>query len=483
VNVDNNISTVERTKFSFPVMENIPLLIGLVIGLFFSIIGFGGVIKTLVIPILIGFAFIIVAKPARILILIIYLSFFISGLSRYLPLPWGLGIDILLVLCWLVMFIKEFKNLKLVYLKNDFMVLSMLWMFYLVFLITNPESKSTEAWFYAMRGIGFYHVLILSLTLLLFRDVKYLDKFLNTIIGLSVLGALWGMKQKYIVLDDVENHWLWVDGHFDEHILFGVLRAFSFYSDAGQFGASQAMIAMMCCILFLQKNISLKLRIFYAIGFLFTFIGFGISGARGALAIPAIGGFVFLILSKNIKLLTLGLIAFGITFYILKYTHVGHGVEQVRRMRTALASDNPSLNARKRNQDIFGEYLKDKPLGGGVGSAGYWGNRFSPNTLLAQTPTDSYYVKIWVETGVIRVCFHVFILGYIMGRAVSFINHLKSDNLKIKAIAIFSSIIGVLAASYGNQVFSQMPTGVIMSISIGLLFLMPHFDQQLKIVK
>ena len=56
MNVDNNISTVERTKFSFPVMENIPLLIGLVIGLFFSIIGFGGVIKTLVIPILIGFA-------------------------------------------------------------------------------------------------------------------------------------------------------------------------------------------------------------------------------------------------------------------------------------------------------------------------------------------------------------------------------------------------------------------------------------------
>jgi hypothetical protein len=36
---------------------------------------------------------------------------------------------------------------------------------------------------------------------------------------------------------------------------------------------------------------------------------------------------------------------------------------------------------------------------------------------------------------------------------------------------------GVLLASYGNQVFSQMPTGMIMNVSIPLIFLSPLYDK------
>lgn len=406
------------------------------------------------------------------------LSFFISGLTRYLALPWGLGIDILLVLVVAIVFFKEFKQIKSSYLRNDLMFLAALWMGYIILQIGNPGSSSITAWFYAMRGIGFYQLLIFGAVFLLFREKRQLRIFLHSIIVLSILGSLWGMKQKYFGLDYAEDHWIWALGHHDEHILFGVLRVFSFYSDAGQFGASQAMVALMCSILFLDTSIGTKRRLFYLIGFLLTGFGFAISGTRGALAVPAIGGLAFLVTSRNFKILIVGVSVMAGTFGLLKYTHVGHGIEQVRRMRTALAPDNPSLLARLKNQRTLGRYLQSRPMGGGVGSAGYWGERFSPHTLLAQTPTDSYYVKIWAETGVIGVCMQALIFGYIVGRGTLIVLNTKCQTLRYQGMALFSAFVGVLFASYGNQVFSQMPTGFIMSMGIAFLFLIPTYDKE-----
>ena len=173
----------------------------------------------------------------------------------------------------------------------------------------------------------------------------------------------------------------------------------------------------------------------------------------------------------------------GLTFFILKYTHLFHGIEQVRRMRTALSSENPSLQARLRNQATLGRYLKSKPIGGGIGTAGFWGNRFSPNTLLADTPTDSYYVKIWAETGIVGLVLHLSMLAYFAGKAGYIVWHLKDEDLRYKMMAIYAGFVGVIFCSYGNQVFSQMPTGMIMNLSIPLLFMAPLYDHLLKTEK
>ena len=128
-------------------------------------------------------------------------------------------------------------------------------------------------------GIAFFY----------YRKVKDLDKFLNIITYLSVLGTLWGLRQQIFGTDAAEDYWLWVEDHQDEHVLFGVLRVFSFYSDAGQFGSSQAMMSLLCGIIALGPG-PLKSRLWYGFAAFMTFIGFAISGTRGALAVPAAGG-------------------------------------------------------------------------------------------------------------------------------------------------------------------------------------------------
>lgn len=402
------------------------------------------------------------------------IGFFSSGIARYVDAPWGLLLDVLLAVGWLSCLFK-FKKQDWVPLRNDVMVVTMVW-YGLVFLeLANPEMRSAAAWFYAMRGAGLYQLMAFGLTFLLLRHPKYLDQFLKITMIFSILGVAWGFRQMIFGTDKAEDYWLFVEGYALTHMLHGVLRVFSFYSDAGQFGAQQAMMALICGIIAMGPY-PLKTRLLYAAGALITFVGFGISGTRGALAVPGVGAIVYLVMSKNFRLLAIGALVMGLTFYFLKYTFALQNVEQVRRMRTALNFEDESLQVRFRNQVTFGNYLRSRPFGGGIGSAGFWGHRFSPGTLLAETATDSYYVKIWAETGIIGICLHLFMFGYLVGKGGYVVWTLQDPYLRQKIIAIYAGMCGIFMASYGNQVFSQTPTGIILYIGIPFIFMAPNWD-------
>ncbi|WP_083262432.1 O-antigen ligase family protein [Roseivirga sp. 4D4] len=404
------------------------------------------------------------------------MGFLSSGLTRYVPGPWGLSIDILLALCWLVVLMNKQIRVNWKNAKNDLVWISCIWMLYLCLEMVNPSGNGPIAWFYAMRGIGFYQFLTIPLVFLLFREDRDVQKFLNIIIGLSLLGTIWGFKQQIFGVDAAEYYWLYDLDHHEEHVLHGVLRVFSFYSDAGAFGASQAMMALLCGILFMGPSPMMK-RIKYLILGLIFFLGFAISGTRGALMVPLAGGIAYLILMKNFKVLASGFAGIVIVFCILKYTFLFQGVEQVRRMRTALDPNNKSMSVRLDNQKIFGQYLANKPFGGGIGTAGFWGARFNPDSLMANTATDSWYVKIWAETGFVGLLLHLMIIGYILGKSGHAIMVMPSSQRKSIAMGFYASFVGIVFASYGNQVLGQMPTGPIMNMMIPFLFILTRKTQ------
>ncbi|QNL22670.1 O-antigen ligase family protein [Hyphobacterium sp. CCMP332] len=434
-----------------------------------------GIIFLISLPLLIFIPATLIKKPKQAIWFSFVMAFFISGFSRYISIPWGLSIDIILFLAWIGLAFH--KNVKWKRLNNDIFILSLIWFGYICIEFINPNGNGALAWFYAMRGIGFYQILSFGIVFLFFDEKRDLEKFIYLLIALSILGTIWGFKQQLGFLDFAENHWLFAENHQDEHILHGVLRVFSFYSDAGQFGANQAMVSLLCSVLFLGPHSFFKKSIFL-IAALVCFLGFAISGTRGALAIPAFGGLFYLIASRNFKVLFSGIIFFLLIFLILKYTFMFQGIEQVRRMRSALDPNNPSLMVRLQNQKVFGEYLADKPFGGGIGTAGYWGFRFNPGSLMANTATDSWYVKIWAETGIVGITFHIATLMYIMAMGFKVTGNIKSQNLRSYALALYAAIGGVLFSSYGNQVFGQMPTGMIMNLAIPFLFIIHKIDQK-----
>lgn len=455
--------------------------IAVVLILFFSTFIFAFIIQTeraefalvlLVFPFMFILLWKIFSNPIFGIFTIVAYGFFANGFNRYIPgVTFGLGIDGLLIITYVALFFYSFnKNVEWSSVFKDITLLYTIWFAYALVELMNPEKNSTEAWFYAMRGISLYVFLMVPLVLLLFHKYQSVNIFLYIWGVLSILASIKGFIQVNIGLDPFEKAWLFTGGP-STHIIFGKLRAFSFYSDAGQFGAAQAHAGVIGAIIFINTR-SVKEKVFFAIMSITGFYGMFISGTRGAIAVPFAGLFLYLILTRNIKMVALGIVMGMMVFVFFKFTSIGSGVYAIQRMRTAFNPNDPSLQVRLANQRILRLYLATRPMGGGIGSAGNWGKRFSPNGFLANVATDSWYVQIWAEQGIIGLVLHIFIMVYVVGKG-SFLSVFRVTHpvLQAKLFAMAAGIFGVMAASYGNGVLGQLPTGPLIYVSVAVMFL------------
>ncbi len=403
-------------------------------------------------------------------------AFLANGIPRYAGdmVPFGLFVDAILLLGLVSLLLSrgKFRNWSPV--KNDLVLMSLVWMGYTLVQLFNPEAVSFVAWFYAMRGVAFYQILLIPLGLMVVRDRSDLRLFLIIWFGFSLLASLKGIQQIVIGTDPFETKWLDGGGGLT-HRIQGRLRAFSFYSDAGVFGAAMGQTALVAGLMAFGKLKSYLKWILLMLAAI-CFAGMLYSGTRGALAVPAAGGMLYLFLSRNFKVFAVGMILGLAVFGILRFTFIGNTSYQIYRLRTAV---RPALDAsfqvRLENQRRLKTYLADKPFGGGIGSAGNWGMRFSPNTFLAQTPTDSWYVRIWAEMGIIGLSLHLFILFYLLARCSIIVWKLKDPELRNILVALVSGIFGIMVASYGNGLYGQMPINVVILMSYVLIYRAPHW--------
>jgi len=458
------------------------LIVVSVVGLGYVIArgGIGTAMAILVLPPILMYLNRLFSNPSIGMFTLLILAFTAIGLNRYIPaLPLGLSIDIMLVLTYIAAFFRFFNN-KPNYtpFKTDLTILALLWFLYAVFQIFNPEALSKQAWFYAMRGMSFYPILTVPLTYMLFNKVKYLNYYFYIWAVFTILATIKGWMQLNIGPDFAEQRWL-DEGGAITHILFGELRVFSFYSDAGQFGAAQAAAGIAGIILALNVKKRWEILLFSMMGITGIY-GMMISGTRGAMIVPLIGGFVYILLRKNIRVIIFGTLLLIGVYSFFRYTYVGQSVAQIRRMRTAFQpEDDASLQVRLENRRILAKYLASRPLGGGIGSAGNWGKRFSPQGFLAQVATDSWYVQIWAEQGVIGLGLHLLIITYILVKS-SYLIMFKIRNpiIRGKMSALVVAFGGIMGASYGNGVLGQMPTGILTYISWVFLFLSQELDDE-----
>jgi hypothetical protein len=406
----------------------------------------------------------------------IALNFILIGVARYVVgIPFGFGIDIILILTYLALFINRFHTrIDWTPAKKDITLLLTIWLVYAIFQLANPEARSVDAWI-SGRGMSFYPFLLVPLTLLFINTPKRLNYFFNVWAIFSLLATLKGIMQMTFGADFAEQAWL-DQGNFKTHVLFGQLRAFSFYSDAGQFGANQGYTGVVFFIYALsQKKIASKF--FFIIVSVLGIYGMIMSGTRGALSVPVAGFMTYFVLSKNIKVLSVGITILVIIFIFFKFTSIGQGNDQIRRMRTAFDPNDASLQVRLDNQKILKGYLATRPFGGGIGHAGDKAQRFLPNAFLSNVATDSWYVVIWAELGIVGLTMHLFILFYVIGKAsYKVMFKIRDPITKLRISALIAGMAGVMVASYGNAVLGQMPTSLLIYASMAIILNSEVFD-------
>ena len=443
-------------------------LVGLGIGLF--------------IPTLIVYGYLLVRNPAIGLYSAVILGFLLIGIGRYLPgVQVGLGMDAILLTTWLALFFHRFRTgIDGRAMRKDIMFWALITFGYSILELFNPESRSLEAWF-SGRSLGFYMILLIPLTLLLMDDKYKLDRFLLVWGILSLLVSIKGIIQvKGWGLDQWEQNWL-NEGNYKTHVLFGKLRAFSFLSDAGQFGANQAYSAVVMLITAFA-TMGWKRKLFFLTVGLVALYGMVISGTRGAISIPFAGFALYFLLRRNKWLLVTGTIILVVIIFFFKFTTIGQGNAEIRRMRTAFDPNDASLQVRINNQKILKNYLASRPFGGGIGHGGVKAQRFLPNAYLSQIPTDSWYVLIWVEQGIVGLILHLIMLLYILIRSCYLIMYrIRNPELKLKLSALAAGMFGVMIASYGNAILGQMPTNVLIYISMAVLLNAPALDRPSKL--
>ena len=396
------------------------------------------------------------------------LNFILLGLGRYVTgLPLGFGIDGILVLTYLALFFSRFKErIDWTPANKDLTILAAIWLGYCILQIVNPEAQSMAAWL-SGRGIGFYFFLFVTLTFMLINTHKRLDLLLYVWGAFSILASIKGIVQLFFGLDAAEQAWLNA-GAAQTHVLFGKLRVFSFFSDAGQFGANQGFSAVVAIIYAMTKKGMPK--IFFIIVGVLGLYGMVISGTRGAISVPLIGFMTFFVLRKNVRVMASGIVFLMVVFVFFNYTTIGQGNDQIRRMRSAFDPNEKSLQVRLGNQKILKDYLVSRPFGGGIGHAGDKAQRFLPNAFLSHVATDSWYVLIWAELGVVGLLFHLFILIYVIGKAsYKVLFKIRDPITKLKMSALISGMAGVMVASYGNAVFGGMPTALLIYASMAIM--------------
>ena len=449
---------------------------------FFSKISIPLILLLISIPLIVVYFFYIVQNPSLGLITIVIFSFLIPGISRYLPgeNKLGLIIDALLVLTYIACLFngKIFKN-KHHLIKIDLLLLSVFWMLYNILQLFNPYTAYAGAWFAVVRPIALYLLLALPLASMLIVNNRTFNIILIIWGIFSILGTIKAALQIYIGLDQYEQIWFNEVGYLT-HFVNNHLRAFSFYTDAGQFGAAQGHAAVIGLIMATAVK-NKRLKIFYVLMGLSGLYGMILSGTRGAVFVPYIAALAYVILRKNIRMALLALFLSAMAFGFLKFTYIGNQNYFIYRMRTAFDPNDASLQVRIENQRLFKQYLRDKPFGGGVGMAGYWGQHYGVDSPLARIATDSWYVQIWAEEGIIGLILYLSILIYILAKGSYIIMfRLKNEENITKMIALMAGLAGVAVASYGNNVIGQIPTSFLTYFSIAFIFGAQELENELN---
>lgn len=421
-------------------------------------------------------------EPFYGLLIAISYCFLMGVLDREIGgLPYGVGIEVFLLLTWLSIWYHA-KEFDFKILNNDLIILTLVWFIISVLELFNLSGASPRGWLQEIRSTALYPMLITPLGLLLINNHKRLNTFIILILVLSFIATLNGYKQLRYGPSSGEQAFL-DNGGYVTHLILGHLRIFSFYSDASQFGPSQAHIALIALLFAVGLKLSWAKRILLMALALVSFYGMLISGTRGALFVIVIGVIMAIALSKRIKILIWGSSIALFFFCILKFTYIGNSNYEIYRLRTSLNPEDASFNIRLINQNKIAAYLENKPFGEGLGVIGHWGREYNKDKYLSTIAPDSYWVKVWAMYGIVGFVIFFSIWMYWFGKCAGMLWCIKDIQLRTKLSALLAGVTGIFVCSYGNEVMNAMPSLIIIHLSLGTIYVFSSIYKEKLTIK
>lgn len=333
------------------------------------------------------------------------------------------------------------------------------------------------SWYTSARMMAFqllYAFLVFSLYI---NKPNILIRYLFVWAGLALFAAFWVWKQQHIGLTASENAWLQTRGRSTHILQAGTLiRYFSIYSDAANFGIGIASTAVAFIIFGITSKIKKHKYFFLFTGAVCAWAMFP-SGTRTAIFCMFAGFLVYIFLSKSFKIAIPFTLFFVLFVFILAFTKIGQGNQQIRRMRSAFDKNDASAGVRANNQKAMKKYLAEAPWGIGM-HIGYQNapanNKY---TFMATVPPDSEYVFIWIHTGIIGITtFLICTAIMIIGACWIVFFRLRSPSLRGIGAGFCCAMVSQQLGGYGNQVLMQFPSCLTFYGGLAIVYILPYLE-------
>lgn len=404
---------------------------------------------------------------------------------QLLPKPQGIplslyneGFEIML----LALAILDVKNTKFERCGNVMFLTLLTWAGYCTLELINDTcgvGMDVAAWFQGVRLMSYQLIYAFVIFTLYISDTKILKQYLYVWGALALVSVFWVFKQKYIGLTPSESAWLH-GPHGRQHLLQAgtLIRYWSIYSDAANYGIGIASTAVAYIIFGITTKIRKQKIYFFIVGFACFWAIFP-TGTRTAIACIMAGFMAYIFLSKSFKIAIPVTVFFALFVFILAFTNIGQGNQQIRRMRSAFDKNDASSGVRKVNQETMKKYMREAPFGIGIGmnySNVPANNKFNK---IATIPPDSEYVFIWLRTGVVGItifliCTAIMIFGAC--RIVFF--QLKSPSLRGIGAGLCCAMISQQLGGYGNQVLMQFPNCLTFYGGLAIVYILPYLEKE-----
>jgi O-antigen ligase len=462
-------------KFSNPIVITFLVLASLCICFIIAREGFIGGVVILAFIIGIPLAYATIVYPEFGITILIIASFFINYASRFVPedTPIGLIMDVLTYLLIIGFFVRQKKEKDWSRFNNPISWFILIWLGYNLLEIINPNSPTILEWIYTVRTVGFlmlmYFVFVFHI-----RSKQFLKFLIKLWLVLTFLSALSGFQQEYFGLFPFESSWLHrIPERFQLLFIGGHLRKWGLFSDPVVFAYNMVAAALLCIALILS---SLKSKQKLALGILaaFFFMVMLYSGTRASYVIIPAAMVMLAILTFNKRVLFI-LVTAGLILGALIIIPTSNPT--LARFQSAFKpSKDASFEERAKNQARIKPYILSHPIGGGLGSVGVWGQRFAPNSYLANFPPDSGYVRVAVEMGYVGLLLYCIFNFVIMYKGLNYYYLIKDPELKSYCLAMLLIIFAFDIGNYPQQAFIQYPSNILFYLAMAILNVTMRLD-------
>ena len=409
-----------------------------------------------------------------------FLNYFLMFLDRYgyIPMPTSLPNELfeIMLLCIAIIDGKLFMTARLCNLLQFSMLL---WVAFCTLQVLNNTCNlgmNVSAWYTGARLMAFQLLYATIVCAIYVTQPETMVKFFKFWAFCSIFAVFWVWKQRTFGFTQPEKAFLVHAGR--THIIHGIIRYFSCFTDAANFGIHMASASVLFFIIAITNRIK-RTRLFFLAVALGTTWAMFTSGTRTAIFCMIAGFMVFVFLSRSVKIAIPVSVIFGALVFMLAYTKIGGGNSLIRRMRTAFDRNDASAGVRDINKEAISKYMKEAPWGIGLGMDV---SKIPPHNkyhTLSMIPPDSEYVYIWVPAGPSGVV--VFVITTILlfgGACYITLFRLKSQSLRGYGAGLCSAFVALHLGGYASQILMQFPNIFLFYGGMSILYNMPYFEQK-----